>query len=223
MPSTPVLTAKKDQLATACRTRAEAWEGINAEWSAQMDLLGDQIGAALTYADLEAALRRYFALNLPVAEWRGVLYVGGKPALPKPAWGKFVDAVNDITSIGGSKTVVGNLVSVNVGTAENPVWRSSEYMVMANFNRAIINPKTIKGWLVNIFEVAPATVTYELGSITVSERETAYADYSYNAAFVIRIAFFGLETQNTTCTSAESRVEAEAWIGQNPTLWEPLP
>jgi len=214
----------KGQLSTGCRNRAEAWAGEHDEWAAQIDLLGDHVGAAITYEHLERALRAYFDETAEPATWRGVLYVAGQPDLPKPKWGAFTDAVAVIVGVGGEATVVvPNLIIVNVGTVENPVWRSSEYMVMANFNRSIINPKTIKNWLVAIFGVNPATVTYEVDSFTVDARPTAYADYAYNGVFMLRIAFFGLETQNTTCTAAESRNEAEAWIAANPNKWESLP
>ena len=170
-----------------------------------------------------------------MATWHGVMYVTGNPAMPLATWGLFTDEVYKVLGIGRDShqqtSFRGNLIKVKVRTEERlddegepvmvDVYRSTEYFVVANFNRTIINPEVIKNWLLDIVpNVNPVLLTYELGDITVSSRKTVYADYSYNGAFMLRIAFMGLANRNTSCTYEESLEEARAWMALHPENWE---
>ena len=160
-----------------------------------------------------------------VQTWDGFFFTGMLANISEANWVKYAKLVNGIIGVGNDSwmrmSIRGNLDTFNAGTEEAPIWYSEQYIVSARFNRDIIDPDTIKGWLASEFDVNPATITYDLGTITVSQRLTAYADYSHNGNPQLRIAFFGLENANTTCTYKESNIEALAWVAAHKALWEP--
>ena len=157
--------------------------------------------------------------------WDGFFYTKKEATMSYANWVKYANLVRQIIGIGNDSwmrtSIRGNLDRFNAGTEEAPLWYSTEFIVSARFNRSIINPATIKGWLVDAFEVNPATVTYEVGAVTIAERPTAYCDYAYNGSPQLRIAFFGIATASETCTYKESNIEALAWVAAHKALWEP--
>ena len=70
----------------------------------------------------------------------------------------------------------------------------------------------IAGWLVDLFEVDPALVTYTTGTLTIFNRLSCFATYKYGGVNRLRVGLLGCESDAVLCSRAESGAEADYYV-----------
>jgi len=70
----------------------------------------------------------------------------------------------------------------------------------------------IESWLVDLFDVDPALVSYTTGTQTIRNRLSCFATYKYNAVNRLRVGLFGCESDTILCSRAESGAEADYYV-----------
>lgn len=158
--------------------------------------------------------------------WHGYLAVERyADSLNQDNWITLIEGIRSLQTVNGKAQYLlqerGNLDKFEVVIDDdNSIWYSNIYIWEARYAAGEIEFENFKAALVDLFEVDPEDVTYNIGTTMIRERLSCFARFKYNDKNRIRVGLFGCEDDANLCNWNESRIECDGYLIDNRPDWE---